>query len=505
MLKINNLIEKNYLIYIFVLLFSFFQLEKFENIKILYGDDSWVVVGSNYESILDKIVCCTLTHPGSSLIHQFIFSISPSTSFYMKVLFLIFSIGFGLIVTLNKVHLDPKIKFIFISLLLTSPMLSNYSVRSKPYIFDALVSVYVLFVFIKSLKSKNFKNYNLYVFAFFIFLSLTNIFSIISLFFILIYKKIIRLKNLNIHYFLIITFTILTTYFSFHRRSDELNSFWSAYFAPTEGGIILFLRWFYFSTLRIFAPSNKLDLGALNFSITISILLFIFGFIYLLKKQKDILGFIFLIFTINLIASIFQIFPYGGSRLNIYYMPLVIFVCSCGINFLINLNKTFKNTLFISFVVFSMISINSIVVSYSQTTRNLNQDSAEKVIEFVNTNEKNILIYHGGLWTIGAYFDENIEMEDLVYPYKGSGVANIPIPNFQKKNIHILCAKYEENDMCSSKISSYFKTNFNEIYLAAIHTRDFQYEPYLDGLRTVFTKENVLIESEEVQLILFSK
>ena len=168
MLKIKNLIEKNYLIYIFVLLFSVFQFEKFENIKILYGDDSWVV-GSNYVSILDKIVCCTLTHPGSSLIHQFIFSISPSTSFYMKFLFLIFSIGFCLIIVLSKVDIDPKIKFIFISLLLTSPMLSNYSVRSKPYIFDALVSVYVLFVFIKSLKSRNFKNYNLYIFVFFIF------------------------------------------------------------------------------------------------------------------------------------------------------------------------------------------------------------------------------------------------------------------------------------------------------------------------------------------------
>ena len=504
-MKTKNFIEKNYSIYIFLFFFCIFQLQKFENIKILYGDDSWVVVGSNYGSILDKVVCCTITHPGSSLIHQFIFSISPSTSFYIKVLFLIFCVGFCLIIVLHKVDIDPKIKFIFIALLLTSPMLSNYSVRSKPYIFDALVSVYILFFLIKSIKSNNFKNYNLYIFAFFIFLSLTNLFSITALLIILIYKKIIKLKNLNIHYFLFIGFSILVTYFSFQKRSDELTGFWSAYFAPTEGGVTLFLRWFYFSTLRIFAPSNKLDLGALNFSITISILLFIFGIIYLLKNQKDILLFIVLIFSINLIASIFQIFPYGGSRLNIYYMPLVIFVCSCGISFLININSLLKNTLFIFFVVFSFITINSTAVSYSQTTRNFNQDSAEKVIEFVNTNEKNILIYHGGLWTIGAYFNENIEMEDLIYPYRGSGVASMPIPNFQKKNIHVVCTKYENNDKCSNKISSYFKTNFDEIYVAAIHIRDFQYEPYLVGLRTVFTKETVLIKSEEVQLILFSK
>ena len=186
-------------------------------------------------------------------------------------------------------------------------------------------------------------------------------------------------------------------------------------------------------------------------------------------------------------------------------MPLVIFVCSCGISFLININSLLKNTLFIFFVVFSFITINSTAVSYSQTTRNFDQDSAEKVIEFISTNEKNILIYHGGLWTIGAYFNENIEMEDLIYPYRGSGVANMPIPNFQKKNIHVVCTKYENNDKCLNKISSYFKTNFDEIYVAAIHIRDFQYEPYLVGLRTVFTKETVLIKSEEVQLILFSK
>ena len=144
-------------------------------------------------------------------------------------------------------------------------------------------------------------------------------------------------------------------------------------------------------------------------------------------------------------------------------------------------------------------------MSYSQTTRNFNQDSAEKVIEFINTNEKNILIYHGGLWTISAYFNENIEMENLIYPYRGSGVAEYANSKFPKENIHVICTKYENNDKCSNKINSYFKTNFDEIYVAAIHIRDFQYEPYLVGLRTVFTKETVLIKSEEVQLILFSK
>ena len=81
----------------------------------------------------------------------------------------------------------------------------------------------------------------------------------------------------------------------------------------------------------------------------------------------------------------------------------------------------------------------------------------------------------------------------------------MPIPSFQKKNIHVVCTKYEDSNKCFNKIRYYFETNFDELYVAGVHIRDFQYEPYLDALRTVFTKENILIKSEEVQLIFFSK
>ena len=72
----KNLIEKHYR-YLgsgIFLIFFVYKIENIQNISILYGDDSWVVVGSNYSSILEKLLCCSVTYPGISLLHQLFFS-----------------------------------------------------------------------------------------------------------------------------------------------------------------------------------------------------------------------------------------------------------------------------------------------------------------------------------------------------------------------------------------------------------------------------------------------
>ena len=145
-------------------------------------------------------------------------------------------------------------------------------------------------------------------------------------------------------------------------------------------------------------------------------------------------------------------------------------------------------------------------MSYSQTTRYFDQVAAEKIIKFVNESDKDILIYHGGLWTIGTYFHGDIEMEKLEYPYKGSGVADIPVPHFVDKNIHVVCTEHENGDICFNKIINYFSTNnVNEVYLAAIHVREYQYQPYVVGLESIFKNKKVIISSDETKLVSFSK
>ena len=42
--------------YTFALVIYFVKISKFEKIQITYGDDSWVLVGSVYESLFDKLI-----------------------------------------------------------------------------------------------------------------------------------------------------------------------------------------------------------------------------------------------------------------------------------------------------------------------------------------------------------------------------------------------------------------------------------------------------------------
>tara|TARA_B100001564_G_C20645317_1_gene674163 strand:+ start:103 stop:1632 length:1530 start_codon:yes stop_codon:yes gene_type:complete len=505
--KFNSsfLLDSNYLIYIFFGVLTYTNFNNFEKIKILYGDDSWVVVGSSYTNIFEKLVCCTITHPVSSIFHQGLFNLSSSTDMYLKSLFSLFVIGTLFVVLYNNTDTPQELKFIFSSLIITSPMLLNYSVRSKPYVVEGLFSVYVLFLISKTLKKNVFDIKYLFIFLFFTFFSLANIFVLIAFFLVLIRNK---LLNFNIYKYQYLLFALLSSFvvfLSYQRRTNNLENFWTAYFAPTEGGLTLFFRWFYFSIIRIFSSSNKLDLGALNFSISISLVLFLFGVFYLYQNQIEILEFIFYTIFINLLVSVLQIFPFGGSRLNIYYMTLVIYVCSCGVLYILNLTKNYKNIFFIIFVTFSFININSSSASYNQTIRSFDQNIASEIIDFVNTSNENILIYHGSLWTIGTHHNKKIRMEDLNYPFIGSGVSGIPTPTFKNKNIHVVCQKYEIDDLCKNKILDYLKiNNIDVLYLVGIHIREYQYKPYLNALREHYKYEEIILKSTETELLKFN-
>ncbi len=502
----EKFLNSSNLLYLTALVSIYTFINNSPNLEVLYGDDSWVVVGSHYNNLVDKIVCCTITHPGSSIIHQTIFKYSPNTNAYINILFVFFVVSMLFIIALKKELLEPKLKFIFYILLVSSPMLTNYSLRSKPYILEALFSIFILFLLIETIENKSLNKKYILLFIFSIFISLSNIFVLISFFVVLFRKKIVNLKHFKLEFLVFIFFVLSTTFLSYQRRSNDLENFWGAYFSPIEGGIVLFFRWIYFSTIRIFSVSNKLDLGALNFSILVSIILFTLGILYLLKKQPYAIEFIFYTILINLTASIFQIFPFGGSRLNIYYMPLIIYICSCGIYFIIKNLKSFENILFILFVVFTTLNLISSVPSYYQTTRYFDQNSASEIIQFITKSDKDILIYHGGVWTIGAYFEEGVRMEKLSYPFRGSGVSDIPTPEFKNKNIHVICKKYENNDLCFNKITEFLNVNnFSEIYLSGIHIREYQYLPYEKALRNFYGNEEIIIDSEETTLVRYFK
>ena len=157
----KNLIEKRYkyLGLSTFLIFFIYKIQNIQNVNFLYGDDSWVVVGSNYSNFIEKLLCCSITYPGISLLHQILFQIAQNTTTYLLIVFFI-SCGLMFFVSLSENNdLEPKFKILFLLLLYSSPMLTNYSIRAKPYIFAAIIAFYLLIILNKTIKNNN-KNVN---------------------------------------------------------------------------------------------------------------------------------------------------------------------------------------------------------------------------------------------------------------------------------------------------------------------------------------------------------
>ena len=163
----KNLIEKYYKYLGLSTFFIFFvyKIQNIQNVNILYGDDSWVVVGSSYSNFIEKLLCCSITFPGISLLHQLLFQIVQNTTIYLLIVFFI-SCGLMLFISLSENNdLEPKFKILFLLLLYSSPMLNNYSIRSKPYIFEAIVAFYLLIVLNKTVKDRKFESKYLFLFG----------------------------------------------------------------------------------------------------------------------------------------------------------------------------------------------------------------------------------------------------------------------------------------------------------------------------------------------------
>ena len=132
----------------------------------------------------------------------------------------------------------------------------------------------------------------------------------------------------------------------------------------------------------------------------------------------------------------------------------------------LNLN----NFVVIFFIVVSVFYAFSLPINYFQTTRFFNQNAAVKVIEFVNTSNENIVIYHGGVWTIGSYINEPLHMEKKGLNFSGSGVSNHPIPIFNKDSLYVPCTKYKTTGHCKDILKNFLNSHNSKIYyLAAIH------------------------------------
>ena len=215
-------------------------------------------------------------------------------------------------------------------------MIIQYSVRTKPYIVDAVITVLVVSIFYSLHKKSSRLNY--FILGVLLLISVSSWPVILSVLVITFYQH-IRDKDwtkiLNMLYFLpglIISFLQIVRW-----KDPGMQNFVIAYYyAPTEGGPALFLRWLYFSFLRFLENQINFDLGFFEIRLSIIIPVFAMGYYVAFKKHKNLFILFNMALFINLIAACLKIWPFGGFRSSIYLVPLFCLVAAIGLEFLLS-------------------------------------------------------------------------------------------------------------------------------------------------------------------------
>ena len=485
--KKEKLLNKKLYVPVFFLLFLIKLINNLTVQKYFYGDDSWLLLGARYDSLLDSLRCCALSHPGFSLFAQSVFKLSNYSTEATILFFLIYSNLLALLIfIIPKKFLSDIEKTITFLLVIASPMFIQYGIRTKPYTTDVAISIITIYLFYKIQLSPK-KNYFLTL-GLLLLISVSS-WPLIASVLIFTFFKYLKEKNFQslINIFYCLPGITLSAIQLIRWRNGSMQNFLVAYYAPTEGGLYLFFRWISYSFIRFFGESNKLDLGFFNMSMSISIVLFLIGSVFIFKNNKEFFYLSSVAISINLLAAIFKLWPFGGFRTSIYLLPIFCIFFAKGFTYLVSIfKKTYINELaFIPLVLFLFLSLQS--PNYEQTTRPFDNEKFKDVINQIDNFDDDILIYHGGLQTIALYSSSNSVLEDINYFDIGMGTEGYHIPMFEKNNLHIACTKYlgqDDGRECLEKNLKFLSEFKGEkINLVGVHIRDHQLIPYLDAFQ----------------------
>jgi hypothetical protein len=510
----NKLIFKNepqYLLPVFLVIsLNFYQYFATDNyIKYLFTDDLWVLIGSNYGSLYEKFFCCSTTSPFASLSFQGLYSIIGSDPAFINTLFVIgqfipFSILFLKDIPLTKIEKSFTIIF-----LLSSPMYLNYSVRPKPYIYEVIIIFVIANLYFKIKNKKTITIYD------FLLLSILTAFSFVALIgaascFLLLLKEFINKKE-KMHFskFGFMTFSSISTglfLLANILKDDTLNTFWSSYFMPLEGGLPLKIRWLYYSFIRLLSESDATNLGFSNFSTTLAILIFFVSILLLIRNEKGLLFFVFTLFTVSLVLAILQIYPFGGSRTNIYLYSALAISFGYGVSYLFKFKIKYKSSLMFLIVFLILLSnFYNNTISYKNTTNTLNQDTVELIIDDIINEDTEVIVHHGSHWFVGLYLPVEIQMESIqLFPKTdrvlGSGSLGLPAPNILDDKFIQLCFDFPKTrgENCSVVIEDYLESSgTNSFKFVGFYTEEKDFSSYLEIFNKYnFSVENLLVEKD---------
>ena len=137
--------------------------------------------------------------------------------------------------------------------------------------------------------------------------------------------------------------------------------------------------------------------------------------IYSLIKNNRILFFIiFTLFAIALLLAGLQLYPFGGTRTNIYLFS-VLSICFAYAMAHMSKIRYFSETNFLLIIVLIVLisNFNKNSISYSNTANSINKSTIEFIIQIsLKTKPKFQYTVH---WFVGNYFPVEIEMEEVSF------------------------------------------------------------------------------------------
>ena len=142
----------------------------------------------------------------------------------------------------------------------------------------------------------------------------------------------------------------------------------------------------------------------------------------------------------------------------------------------------------IGFVVF-IISINFFTntISYQQTTKSIDTDTANLIINDIDTEDTKVLIHHGSHWFMSLYFPVDVKMENVVLTPKdkrilGSGGFSTPAPILLDDKFIQICFDFPQTKgvNCTQILDTYFIENSLENFkFAGFYVEDTDFADYV--------------------------
>ena len=431
------------------------------NVNFLFTDDLWVIAGSQYSTFYEKLICCSISHPLASLFFQELYSFVGSDQNFLNILFLIGQLlPLGLLF-LKYIPLSQLQKTMMIIFLISSPMYLNYSIRTKPYIYDAIIMIYILNLYFKFTKTKYIRLTDFILLSVITFFSFVSVITIACCSFLIILdfilkKEKIKISKLGILLFVFAPLSIL--FLNSVLRDETLNQWWSSYFVPVEGGMSLIFR---------FSESNPTNFGFSNFPTVFSISLFLVSLFLLFRNSKKLFNFVISLFGVALLMSYIQIYPFGGTRTNIYLYGAISICIAYGFSYL--LKSILPNERFIlicSVIVVIGLNLHTNTISYERTTKSIDTNIANLVINDIDADDTKVLIHHGSHWFMSLYFPVDVQMENVILTPKdkrtlGSGGFSTPSPILLDDKFIQICFDFPQTKGvdCTQIIDTYFSEN----------------------------------------------